>query len=298
MRPIDPNLVQWINTVFTQILAVIGFVVGRVLLEWIRKTKKEIEDKPKIYRPGDSFPDTKTAKRKNFYFEFVECMRPPVILAFTFILVAGGIAGYFIGWPTTKIIDSLGLPIVQIVGLRPDYYVTIQAENFPVKDNFDIIIGATEENGIVVGAVSTQLEDAFEYTLAIPEEFNGSDKLTVYLSGQNTEYSTSVWFYNKTPYVGVPSFAISAVQRDTNVTVSFTNMPPNDTFWVRMNYFETEGVAGAVVSTISTGPGGSVSDVTFPIPEFLKGSYKIAIRVESPITGYYAKNWFYNNDAP
>ncbi|MBU1661976.1 MAG: hypothetical protein KKD28_10965 [Chloroflexi bacterium] len=228
-------------------------------------------------------------------------MKPTVILAYGLILVVGGIAGFFIGWPTTRIIDSLGLPIVQIIGLRPDYYVTIQAKNFPVKDNFDIIIGTTdsfEDDGITVGTVSTQLENVFEYRISIPQELHGYDKLTIYLVGQNTKYSTSVWFYNKTPYSGVPSLAISAVKKDKSVTVVFHNMPPDDTFWVRMNYFGTQGVGGAVVSTISTGPGGNVSDVTFPIPDFLKGSYKIAIRVESPTTGYYTNNWFNNNDAP
>jgi hypothetical protein len=57
----------------------------------------------------------------------------------------------------------------------------------------------------------------------------------------------------------------------------------------------TRGVVGTVVETVTTNGKGVLNDLKYPIPDFLKGEYKIAIRLESPYSGYYAYNWFYNN---
>ncbi len=38
--------------------------------------------------------------------------------------------------------------------------------------------------------------------------------------------------------------------------------------------------------------------LTYNIPAGLKGSYQIAIRMQSPTSGYFAYNWFYNNTTP
>ena len=99
-------------------------------------------------------------------------------------------------------------------------------------------------------------------------------------------------------YSGYPTFAISSVVQDSSVTIFPTNFPPNDTFWVRMNWMHTKGVAGTIVQTVTTDANGNLSGTTFSIPSFLEGSYQIAIRLESPISGYYSFNWFYNNTAP
>ncbi|MGB9669186.1 MAG: hypothetical protein ACPL3P_00535 [Anaerolineales bacterium] len=95
-------------------------------------------------------------------------------------------------------------------------------------------------------------------------------------------------------YKGYPTFSIVSVVTDKSVTIKTYNFPANDTFKVLMNYMGTRGVNGIVVDTIDTGAGGSFK-VTFPIPKALKGQYQIAIRLQSPSSGYYAYNWFYNN---
>ena len=58
----------------------------------------------------------------------------------------------------------------------------------------------------------------------------------------------------------------------------------------------TQGIGGIQVVTIDTGAGGS-KGYTFSIPASLYGSNKISIRMQSPTSGYYAYNWFYNNTA-
>ena len=58
----------------------------------------------------------------------------------------------------------------------------------------------------------------------------------------------------------------------------------------------TRGINGTIVGTTESGKGGSF-EVTYTIPEDLKGSTIISIRMDSDL-GYYAYNWFWNNDAP
>ena len=60
----------------------------------------------------------------------------------------------------------------------------------------------------------------------------------------------------------------------------------------------TRGVAGAIVETVTTDANGVLSDTTYAIPDFLQGADRIAIRLQSDASGYYAFNWFYNNTAP
>ena len=63
---------------------------------------------------------------------------------------------------------------------------------------------------------------------------------------------------------------------------------------VMMGPMGTQGIGGIQVDMINTGAGGS-KQYTFSIPAALHGSYKISIRIQSPTSGYYAYNWFYNN---
>jgi hypothetical protein len=64
-----------------------------------------------------------------------------------------------------------------------------------------------------------------------------------------------------------------------------------------MGHMGTQGIGGYQVDTVNSGNGGS-KQFTFNIPAQLKGSYKISIRMQSPSSGYYAYNWFYNNTTP
>jgi LysM repeat protein len=111
-------------------------------------------------------------------------------------------------------------------------------------------------------------------------------------TGQQLCVSTSGTVY--TPPSGyVPTFSISSVVRDNTVTIQTANFPPNDTFNVLMGKFGTQGVNGVKVGTFKSGSGGSLS-ATFNIPASLQGRSKIAIRLQSPTSGYFSYNWFYN----
>lgn len=95
-------------------------------------------------------------------------------------------------------------------------------------------------------------------------------------------------------YQGHPYIFITAVVKDQTVTIQANNFPANDTFRVTMGYYGNYGIGGVVVGFTDTGSGGSFT-ASYTIPSTLSGQYRIAIRLQSPTSNYYAYNWFYNN---
>jgi hypothetical protein len=92
----------------------------------------------------------------------------------------------------------------------------------------------------------------------------------------------------------IPTFSIVTVVTDTSVTIRTYNFPANQLFTVRMGAYGTQAIGGTVVGTTNSGAGGSFEE-TYAIPAGLAGSYRIAIRMDSSVGGYYAYNWFYNS---
>lgn len=92
----------------------------------------------------------------------------------------------------------------------------------------------------------------------------------------------------------VPEFVITKVVRDWSVTIqTSTNYPANNTFTVRMGPYGSLGVNGVIVGFTNSGRGG-IFTATYTIPEALRGSEQIHIRMEGE-SGFYSYNWFYNN---
>ncbi|OQX60893.1 MAG: hypothetical protein B5M51_09510 [Anaerolinea sp. 4484_236] len=202
----------------------------------------------------------------------------------------------------------VGIPTFMITDVTQNQDVTIQANNFPANDTFNVLMnayGTLGIGGILVDTVATGAGGDFSATYTIPAAYHGHTRIAIRLESPTTNYYAYNWFWNNTTgttggggiptsYFGYPTFSISAVTHDQAVTIQANNFPPNDTFTVRMNYYGTYGYAGTVIDTVQTGAGGGFTD-TFAIPAIMQGEYKIAIRLESPTSGYYAYNWFYNN---
>ena len=91
-----------------------------------------------------------------------------------------------------------------------------------------------------------------------------------------------------------PYFYILEVVKDQTVTIQAYNFPANDTLTVTMGEYGTYGVGGVVVGSTNSGSSGSFV-ATYTIPSTLAGREKIAIRLQSPTTGFFAYNWFFNN---
>jgi hypothetical protein len=210
------------------------------------------------------------------------------------------------GSVTARSAASSSIPTFSIVSVEKDKTVTIKTYNFPANDSFTVTMGAYGTlgiGGVVVGTTSSGPGGTFTATYSIPASLAGSYRIAIRLQSYSSGYYAYNWFYNNTAagsgspgsgYSGYPTFAIVDVVRDSTVTIKTYNMPANDSFTVRMGAYGALGIGGVVVATTSSGAGGSFT-ATYNIPASLAGSYRIAIRMDSPTSGYYAYNWFYNN---
>jgi outer membrane lipoprotein SlyB len=208
-----------------------------------------------------------------------------------------------------------GFPTFSIVSVVMDKNVTIQTKNLNPNDTFRVTMGPMGTQGIggiVVDVVDSGTGGSKKYTFDIPAALYGSYKISIRMQSPTSVYYAYNWFYNNTTggatqppapspsptpppgYTGIPTFKILSVVRDSSVKIQTYNLPPNDSFVVTMGPMGTQGIGGIKVDTVDTGAGGSKA-YTFSIPASLYGSYKISIRMQSPTSGYYAYNWFYNN---
>jgi hypothetical protein len=205
-------------------------------------------------------------------------------------------------------------PTFVITAVARNNYVEIMTDNFPANENFIVTMnymGTQGIGGYVVATTNSGSGGRFTARYNIPAALYNQRKIAIRLQSTTSGYYAYNWFYNANanvstppsppptaPYYGFPTFSIKAVDQDTSVTIAGSNFPPNDKFIVRMNWMHTRGISGAIVDEAKTDANGHLKDIEYPIPPFLTGSYQIAIRLESPTSGYYAYNWFYNNDAP
>ena len=236
----------------------------------------------------------------------------------TILLAIGLVLPAVVALPTIQAQASWTIPTFSIVSVVPDKSVTIQTYNFPASDSFDVLmgpIGTKGINGIKVATTASGKGGSFQATYTIPADLKGSYQIAIRLQSPYSGYFAYNWFVNNTSgvypppppppqppppkpgYYGYPTFFIQSVVRDNTVTISTNNLPPNDTFDVFMGPMGTKGINGIKVASLSSGKGGS-QQLTYNIPAGLKGSYQIAIRMQSPTSGYFAYNWFYNNTTP
>jgi hypothetical protein len=206
-----------------------------------------------------------------------------------------------------------GYPTFSIVSVVRDQNVTVQTYNLPPNDSFVVTMGRMGTrgvNGIVVANTDSGAGGSQQFTYDIPSQLYGLYQISIRMESPTSGYFAYNWFYNNTtgvpggpvppitpPVVVYPTFSITSVTRDVSVSVQTYNFPANDTYNVYMGPMGTQGIGGILVDTINSGAGGSFP-ATFSVPAALYGSYQISIRMQSPYTGYYAYNWFYNNTTP
>jgi hypothetical protein len=88
------------------------------------------------------------------------------------------------------------------------------------------------------------------------------------------------------------NFVIVSVKEDESVTVRTTDFPVRTSFTVIMGKATKKAVGGEVSTDFNSGTGGK-QEFTFPIPEKIKGTAIIGVRIESK-DGYASYNWFFN----
>ncbi len=213
-----------------------------------------------------------------------------------------------------------GHPYIEIVAVDKHDLVTIRAYNLPRNDTFAVLenyMGTKGKNGVNVGTLSSGSKSEVTQTYPIAAAFRDQKQIAIRIqSTTGSGWFAYNWFYNKnsgaqppggttppppspsTGYSGYPTFSIKSVVRNVSVTIITTNLPPNDTFAVKMNYMGTRGVNGWTVATLNSGTGGTQT-LSYTIPAELNGQRKIAIRLQSTSgSDYFAYNWFYNNTYP
>jgi hypothetical protein len=220
------------------------------------------------------------------------------------------VSGYT-GYPTFSINNVVGGATVEIL-----------TKNFPPSQTFTVRMGEYGTLGVggtVVGTLDSGAGGAFLATFNIPDALKTRDRIAIRVDSPQGYYAYN-WFWNSssapaatatpggptatpgaTPvpvsgYTGYPTFSVQSVIKDASVTVRANNLPPNQTFTVRMGKYGTAGVGGTVVGTFDSGTGG-VKDLTFNVPDGLKGLGQIAVRMDSN-QGYFAYNWFWNSTYP
>ena len=213
-----------------------------------------------------------------------------------------------------------GIPTISILEVNKDQDVTIKTNNYPANKDFTVLmgkIGTRGVGGIVVTTINSGEGGSFEKTFDIPAALHGDYQIAIRLQTADNYFYSYDWFYNSpdaapspptatgTPaptttlpgYTGIPTISITAVVKDSKVTILTNNFPAGFTWTVRMGKMYTQGVNGVEVATITSAEGGAFSK-TFNIPAELAGESMISIRLESTVGGFYAYDWFYNVTKP
>jgi hypothetical protein len=200
-----------------------------------------------------------------------------------------------------------GIPSFSIQSVVVDSKVTIKTNNFPANYDFKVLMGEYGTLGIggtVVATTNSGTGGVFSATYNIPATLVGRQRIAIRMESTTGGFFAYNWFWNNTTggtvvpiYTGVPTFKISAVAKDATVTILGSNFPASKDFKVYMGAYGTAGIGGTYVGTTSTGSGGTLT-ATYTIPAGLKGSTRIAIRMEATSGGWFAYNWFYNATAP
>jgi hypothetical protein len=223
-----------------------------------------------------------------------------------------------------------GVPTFSIVDVNRDDNVTFKTHNFPGGQTFTVRMGRYGTlgiGGIVVGTFDSGDGGSFEKSFDIPDELKGQTRIAIRADSPQGFFAFN-WFWNNTVTVekksttseekteekktssdhesdtetetsevvvfhGIPTFSISAVTRDDEVSIVTNNFPAGQTFTVRMGAYGTLAMGGIEVDTTDSGDGGSFT-ATYSIPDALKGSQRVAIRMDSS-QGFFAYNWFWNN---
>jgi hypothetical protein len=196
-----------------------------------------------------------------------------------------------------------GIPTFSISSVVTDDTVTISTNNFPANKDFTVRIGkygTLGVGGVVVATTASGSGGSFSATYDIPASLKGQTRLAIRMDSTTGGFFAFNWFWNSsssttTPpptFVGIPTFSISSVSVDNTVTITTNNFPANKDFTVRMGAFGTAAIGGTIITTTNSGSGGSFS-ATYTIPDALKGSTRIAIRMDAS-GGFFAYNWFWN----
>lgn len=218
-------------------------------------------------------------------------------------------------------VGYVGIPTFKITAVTGGKNVTIETNNFPAGQTFNVTMGKMYTrgiNGIAVGTIESGTGGTLTATFEIPADLVGDGRIAIRAQTAHANpYFAYNWFYNndansasetsdketntttvaaKTVYYGIPTFTVCEVTQDDKVTILTQNYPLNQSFTVTMGSMYTQGIRGTVVGTLESGDQNSAR-YSFQIPDGLKGSYRLSIRAQTAHAyPFYSYNWFYNTN--
>jgi uncharacterized protein YcfJ len=220
--------------------------------------------------------------------------------------------------PGTPVPTFTGIPTFSIQSVVGGQSVTVLTRNFPANRTFTVrmdVRGDRAIGGTVVGTLESGAGGVLTATFNIPDSLRSTRQIAIRMDSTTGGFFAYNWFHNttagapgtpaptRTPgptptpgFTGIPSFRIQSVVRGTSVTIVTNNFPADQTFTARMAVRGNRAIGGTVVGTLESGSGGTLT-ATFNIPESLRSTRQIAIRLDSP-AGFFAYNWFYNTTTP
>jgi hypothetical protein len=216
-----------------------------------------------------------------------------------------------------------GIPTFKIVSVSKNNMVTIETNNYPANQTFQVLMGAYGMRGIggvAAGSFNSGTGGTQTQQITIPAALHNMDRIAIRTQTAHTNpYYSYNWFWNTDgnvpapnpnpnpnpnpgqggiPSSAIPTIAITKVVKDVEVTFQTTNYPANQTFAVYMGPAGSQGIGGTWVGQFSSGQGGSFS-VTVPIPAALHATSQISIRAQTNhLYPYFSYNWFYNTTTP
>ncbi len=202
-----------------------------------------------------------------------------------------------------------GIPTFRITAVVRDQTVTIQTNNFPANQLFDVTMGPMYAQGFgyKVGEINSGAGGTLQQTFNIPAELQGLSRVSIRAQTRHANpYYAFNWFWNNsadtsggsgssggtggqptTPVTGIPTIRICTVSRDQTVTFETRNYPANRDFTVTM------GSLATVAGSFNSGTGGTTRQ-TVSIPAAVQGLNRITIQATS--LPFYSYNWFWNNN--
>ncbi len=213
------------------------------------------------------------------------------------------------GIPPSGSVPAGTIPTISIQSVDAGNTVTVQTHNYPANDTYDVYMnymGTRGIGGTKVATVNSGTGGEQTFTFTIPDYLKNQQQVAIRFVSPVTGYYSYNWFWNNTapgvPTTGqpgtvppgtIPTISIQSVDPGNTFTIQTNNYPANDTFNVYMGPIGTRGIGGTLVTSVNSGTGGSQT-YTFTIPDSLKNNQQVAVRLVSPVTGYYSYNWFWN----
>jgi uncharacterized protein YraI len=194
-----------------------------------------------------------------------------------------------IPWPASGGPTQPAPDVIVVLGTNVQNVLTLTDVNLRVGPGMSYNIMGKVVSGQTVKVTGIS-SDGNWWRVICPDGSTGNCWIT---AGASYTKPTGGTGNNPQPAPSVPAIAVSAVVHDQTVTIRATNFPAGYRFTVLMGDYGSMGVNGHAVTTIDSGAGGAFTG-TYTIPAALRGSSRIAIRLQSERGGYYSYNWFWN----